>query len=203
MNVRGCVYLVMIVSILSVIYYLCELDGSSTTTTNPKPCGIACSVDESPHFLIHTPSCVIPDFDPLDPSLSQYRQKNDLEIACSAKRPLTETRGLFLVLHKEHAEDYGATQESLNCSYRGIRRIQQDPVKYNHKADKNSQLRANILLVTEESTPIHEDGIYVTCQDTDSKDTTVYKNVHYFLQPKRVKEKREKFMEDHEQRRPE
>ncbi|XP_042205989.1 uncharacterized protein LOC121855184 isoform X2 [Homarus americanus] len=158
-------------------------------------------VEESPHFLIHTPGCVIPDFDPLDPTISKYRTTENKTVVCSTRRPLTETQGLLLVVYKERAVDYGVTWESLNCSYRGIKRIQQNPVKYNSNCDKTSVLH-EVIPIKEESAIVDEDGILVTCQEETNGTNTVYKNVHYFVQPRVVRDKRKKFQEDHGERRP-
>lgn len=165
---------------------------------SPKPCGAACNLEESPHFLIHTPACVIPDFDPAHPSIAKFRINKPDKIVCSTKRPLTEAEGLFLHLYKDRIKDYNTSWEDLKCTYQGIRRIQQDPEKYNRNCDKVSKLTPSVS-INQELTVIDEDGILVTCTDTTQNKSIVYKDIHYFIQPRRVQGKREKFKKEIEQ----
>lgn len=169
---------------------------SAWTRAAPRPCGTACSVEESPHFLIHTPGCVIPDIDPDHPSIAKYKGKPQ-DMVCSTKRPLTATEDLFLLLLEDNLEDYGiSSKASLRCGYQGIVRVEQDPKKYNGACDKKFELRESKPLEAHR-TLIGEDGVLVTCWDGAEQ---VYQNVHYFIQPRRSRGKRKEFLKSHGQR---
>lgn len=204
MDVRRCVLqmAIVVVSSFIILYYLASYDTTSSSSwslTAPKPCGVACSVEESPHFVLHTPACIIPDFDPNHPSIVQFMKTENRKVVCSARRPLTETKGLVLRAFPDRAGDYHVTWASINCSYQGIRRIQQDPNRYNTNCDKDSRVKESIIAITSRETAIQEDGILVRCTHNS---TLIYKNVHYFLQPNRVQDKRDQFQKAHGTRQP-
>lgn len=65
-------------------------------------------------------------------------QKNlYFQVVCGTKDPLTLEGDLMLKFYPEHFWQYGLpSQNSLNCSYQGILRIEQDPDNYNGNADR-------------------------------------------------------------------
>ncbi|ROT82752.1 hypothetical protein C7M84_024084 [Penaeus vannamei] len=171
---------------------------SAWTRAAPRPARhrLLRLVEESPHFLIHTPGCVIPDIDPDHPSIAKYKGKPQ-DMVCSTKRPLTATEDLFLLLLEDNLEDYGiSSKASLRCGYQGIVRVEQDPKKYNGACDKKFELRESKPLEAHR-TLIGEDGVLVTCWDGAEQ---VYQNVHYFIQPRRSRGKRQAFLKSHGQR---
>ncbi|XP_053654065.1 uncharacterized protein [Cherax quadricarinatus] len=196
MEARRAAYLTLAAT-ASLIYGFYFMTYNLRPSLSPRPCGTGCDVENSPHFVIHTPVCVIPDFAPTDPAIAEYIGTEDETVVCSTLRPLTDTDRLMLRVYKERVEEYGLTWESINCSYQGIRRIQQDPNRYDWNCDKISKLKENKIPINS-NTPILEDGILVKCLDVNNM-TVIYKNVHYFLQPDRVHKKRLRF-EEYEER---
>ncbi|CAL4152656.1 unnamed protein product, partial [Meganyctiphanes norvegica] len=147
------------------------------------------------HFLIHTPTCSIPDFDPEHPSIIKFKNPHR-KIVCGKERPLTSVSGLTLRLHYEHLKDYDKAEggQDFLCYYQGIQRIEENPEKYDGNADKKQRLLDKVFLKSI-LTDINEDGILVTCTIKQENVTTIYENVHTFMQPRRAKVKKEKFKE--------
>ncbi|KAK7082627.1 hypothetical protein SK128_001787, partial [Halocaridina rubra] len=114
-------------------------------------------------------------------------------IVCDPKEPLTEASGLILKYFPERAWQYGlAPNATLNCSYQGILRIEQDPDNYNMNCDRQWKLNdIKIPINQSESFVEQDDGILVICSTENEK--IIYKNVHYYIQPKRYLEKRLKY----------
>ncbi|XP_063609086.1 uncharacterized protein LOC134783225 isoform X1 [Penaeus indicus] len=189
-KVKGRRMILLMVLLAGVAFTLHQgiLSRSST-----EPCGLACLRHDTRPFILTTPGCSIPDFDPLHPSVVKFRVKQPKEFNCSQHRPLTEVRGLTLLLHRDRAEDYGVAKEELSCVYQGIVRVEQDPEKFTMDCDKLYKLKKKIVLKSP-STNMDEDGVMVTCHGRIYK---IYQTVHYFLQPRRSKEKRERFQKEH------
>lgn len=145
---------------------------------------------ELSHYLIQTEGCNILDFPLLHPDIVKYTFKEVPELVCSNTPPLTEDSGLTLTLREDRIADYGLTNTSLSCHYRGILRVQQDPNNYNMDCDRKFRLKEEIPISSRE-THIDEDAILVTCRKRDTQEKPVYQNVHFFIQPRRAQKKRE------------
>ncbi|XP_064088058.1 uncharacterized protein LOC135202528 isoform X2 [Macrobrachium nipponense] len=145
---------------------------------------------EPSHYLIQTAGCNILDFPLSHPDIVKYTFKEVPELVCSNAPPLTEDSGLTLTLREDRIADYGLTNTSLSCLYRGILRVQQDPKKYNLDCDRKFKLKEEIPIVSRE-THIDEDAILVTCRKRDTQEKPVYQNVHFFIQPTRAERKRD------------
>ncbi|XP_042893916.1 uncharacterized protein LOC122267820 isoform X1 [Penaeus japonicus] len=156
-----------------------------------QECGLDCLRHDTKPFILTTPGCTIPDFDPMHPSVAKFRVKKPKNYTCSRRRPLTEARGLSLVLHRGRAEEYGVLEEQLMCEYQGIVRVEQNPDNFTMDCDKKFSLKEKVLL-TDAITTIDEDGVFVTCHSNVRK---LYETVHYFLQPRRSEAKRKLFQE--------
>ncbi|XP_068217921.1 uncharacterized protein [Palaemon carinicauda] len=146
--------------------------------------------------LIDTPTCVIPDFDPNHPSIVQFRERKTepKELVCSNKDPITEVSGLNLVFHVDRLPLYGSTQETTSCYYQAVLRLEQKLERYDINCDNKYYLGKKIP-ITSSKTHINDDAIAVTCDDSQYW-WPVYKDVHYFIQPRRAKEKMNKFKEE-------
>lgn len=158
-----------------------------------QECGLDCLRHDTKPFILQTPGCSIPDFDPLHPSVARFRVKRPKKYTCSRRRPLTEVRGLSLLLHRDRAEEYGVAEDGLSCVYQGIVRVEQDPKNFTMDCDKKFGLKKKVLL-RDAVTPIDEDGVLVSCHSNVKK---LYETVHYFLQPRRSEAKRKRFQEKH------
>ncbi|XP_068217947.1 uncharacterized protein [Palaemon carinicauda] len=185
--------------VASLVYFY-ALQMPLTSQLRPKPrSAIEMAVEDSPHYLINTPGCTIPDIDPNHPSIVSYKAKKAEVLVCSKYRPLTEDSGLFLFYYDERLSDYGVPKKAVYCYYQGVERTQQDPKKYNGKCDKQWKIKTKIPL-QKKKTPMEEDGILVTCINTSQNNTAFYHNVHYFIQPRRVAKKRKAFQEKYGER---
>ncbi|XP_068220311.1 uncharacterized protein [Palaemon carinicauda] len=146
-------------------------------------------------FLIHTPTCTIPNIPINHSSIIMFKRKEVLEITCSPKEPLTEDCEQMLMFRLDRIWQYGLqTWDQLNCSYQGIVRIKQDPKNYNSQADRKQKLKESIP-ITNPITPILEDNaIVVTCFTKNKTEKgVVYRNLHYFVQPIVYEEKMKAF----------
>ncbi|XP_047491338.1 uncharacterized protein LOC125040694 isoform X2 [Penaeus chinensis] len=168
-----------------------------TSKVQMLPCGDACAErrDTIPAaaYVLNTPGCAIPGFSPDHSSIAKYKVKERIQFSCSKKRPLTEADSISLYLYEDRAADYGIPGHELVCVYQGIVRVEESPEEFTVQCDRQFRLNSKIL-ITKNRTSIEEDGILVSCY---FKEKEIYKNVHYFLQPRRSKEKREKFQEEH------
>ncbi|XP_068246950.1 uncharacterized protein [Palaemon carinicauda] len=158
-----------------------------------EACGDECiKVDNSSHYLIQTEGCNIPDFASSHPDIARFTYKNVKELVCSKRPPLTEESGLTLIFYEERIPLYGSSAESLNCFYQGILRVTQSLDDYDAKMDSKNVLMAKRPIL-KRVTEINYDGIVVTCNDSRLSSGKLYRNIHFFIQPSRAKEKREKF----------
>ncbi|XP_045618773.2 uncharacterized protein [Procambarus clarkii] len=149
--------------------------------SSPKPCGIRCSGNDS-LFLINTPGCSIPNF-PLH-EINVYRRSLPTMPACSLQPQLTEGRDLYLVFYKDRITHYNLTIDAVNCTYQAIGQKYRRPVLQ------------EIVVIVEEKTLIVEEGILVYCVNTTLRNNTVfYRNVHFFVQPRTGRKKRDMFKE--------
>ncbi|KAK7083892.1 hypothetical protein SK128_009528, partial [Halocaridina rubra] len=114
-------------------------------------------------------------------------------LKCFKKSPITEEEGYSLLFYQERIREYtNSSFSSVNCSFQGIRRVEQKPEQYNGNCDTLWNFTEKIQ-IKEKVTHIEEEGILVTCDDQGQNGTNIYKNVHVFIQPIRVQHKRAKF----------
>ncbi|XP_063593350.1 uncharacterized protein LOC134770421 [Penaeus indicus] len=194
-----------------------EVEALMNAESSPKA-SLLRAERESRAFVLDTPGCVIPAFAASHPSVARFRARIPKKFFCSLQRPLTEAEGLFLLLHKDRATEYDIREDHLQCEYQGIARVEQSfenftiscdrkfrwnyfciPVllcyfltsstAWKHRDKLPVRLKRKIKL-TETKTLIEEDGVMVTCHDGTF---IVYRNVHYFLQPRRSKKKRDRY----------
>ncbi|XP_068218699.1 uncharacterized protein [Palaemon carinicauda] len=144
---------------------------------------------EDTKYSLQTDGCDILEFLASHPSISRHSSSNFEKLVCSNKLPLTEASGLSLFLHDERLQSYGSSKKSVHCFYRGILRVEENPLNYSMDCDRKWTLTEKVS-IKNKITSITEDGILVTCNDAG---TPIYENVHYFIQPLRAQEKRQKF----------
>lgn len=150
--------------------------------------------------LINTPSCVIPDIDPFHPSLRKYIAKDHKPLKCSDKPPLTEESGVSLIFFEERLHFYGVSNASARCFYSGIERVEEQG-NYTKTCDEKWNIKKEVQ-IRQRVTPMAEDGILVKCMKMPlKKKKTFYENVHFFIQPRRIKRKREEFKANFGERR--
>ncbi|XP_066974616.1 uncharacterized protein [Macrobrachium rosenbergii] len=193
-------FLIPAAFVLVSLVYLYALQMPLGTHMSPKPrSAIEMAEEDSPHYLLNTAGCTIPDIDPNHPSVVSYKSKKALVLVCSKNRPLTEDSGLSLLYYEERLSDYKVPKKEVYCYYEGVERKQQQPGKYNRKCDSQWKIKTKIP-ITKKETPIPEDGILVTCVDKRRNNTAFYNNAHFFIQPRRATQKRKAFKEKHGER---
>ncbi|XP_066974895.1 uncharacterized protein [Macrobrachium rosenbergii] len=186
-------YCVSLFWLLWVVFFLAPYIISHGYRSNEYYCKYGCR--GSPP-LINTPTCVIPDFDPNHPSIVQFRERitEPKELVCSTKDPLTEVSGLNLMFYEERLPLYGSSKATVSCYYQAIQRVEQNPDKYDINCD-NKYVLKEAVPITSAKTRIYDDAIVVTCDDSLSW-WSVYKDVHYFIQPRRAEKQTKRFKEE-------
>lgn len=155
----------------------------------------------SSHYYIHTPGCIIPEIEPFHPSLLKFKLKKPKQLVCSKKKPLTEESGLTLLFYKDRLHEYGVADSVARCTYQGILRVEQEPGHYDSQCDNKWKLRSESIAMEHKETPMTEDAVYVKCislkpkenKPKSKKNKPFYEAVHYFIQPWRVEEKRNRY----------
>ncbi|XP_066973534.1 uncharacterized protein [Macrobrachium rosenbergii] len=140
-------------------------------------------------YTLKTDGCDILEFLASHPVIAKHSNNNFEKLVCSSKLPLTEASGLSLLLHGDRLKAYGSSKKTVRCYYQGISRVEENPSNYSMECDRKWTLTERVS-IKNKITSIKEDGVLVTCNDAG---TPFYENVHYFIQPLRAQEKRQRF----------
>ena len=89
--------------------------------------------------MVYTPTCKIPDFNPLDSTI-KHLIKPPEPIICDKRGSLVRTTGNYrLAVDWRVAPAYNASRDNLACCYKSIHRVSQDIHNYTGWCDDKSK----------------------------------------------------------------
>ncbi|XP_018015850.1 uncharacterized protein LOC108672659 [Hyalella azteca] len=143
-------------------------------------------------YLVDTPSCKLPDYDPNDDSIKMFI-KPPSKMICNPDnlRPLTYTEGFKIKISEdpELLQRYNVTLDSLSCCVHEIVRNPQSLEKFDGDCDLTYQKSECHPISKITSYEVTTDAALVVCSKSNSNSTSCYKNVHYFFHTDKIGDK--------------
>ncbi|XP_018021108.1 uncharacterized protein LOC108677402 isoform X2 [Hyalella azteca] len=143
-------------------------------------------------YLIDTPSCRMPDYDPYDVSIKKFIKK-PFKMVCNPENlsPFTFTEGFRIKINEDPKlmAHYDVTLDSLSCCVHEITRTTQSFKKFDADCDNKYKTSKCHLIVNGSSAEVATDGAFVVCSKNNSISKPFYKNVHYFFHTEKIRDK--------------
>ncbi|XP_015921821.1 uncharacterized protein [Parasteatoda tepidariorum] len=145
-------------SLLGLIIFL-SYSGDEIISDSSKPVQIKWLVDDH-GFVLNTPGCQIPDWDPFDPSVQSLITKVNSPYKCPGRPQFLSSRPNGMVALDKHLLNfyYGIHEQNLTCTYRPIIR---DPGNEKERTDNKFYFGKPKQLIFEK--PLKDDFLMVKC----------------------------------------
>ncbi|GFY77573.1 uncharacterized protein TNIN_300841 [Trichonephila inaurata madagascariensis] len=139
-------------SLVALVLFL-SYSGDEIISESSKPVQIKWLVDNH-GFILNTPGCQIPDWDPYDPSVLSFISKVSGPYRCPGRPQFMNARPNGIVALDEHLLSfyYGIHRENLSCTYRPIIRDpggEKDPTDNKYYFGNPKKLRFGVPLKDE------------------------------------------------------
>lgn len=149
----------VILASFSLVAMVVFLSYSGEQIGESKPIHFKWLVDNR-GFLLDTPGCRIPDWDPYDPSVKPFFERIDGTYKCPGRPQLLSTKFNAVVTmdHSVLSFHYGFKKDNVSCTYQPIRRYPGPP----QQRTDNKFLYGDTQSL-EFNVPLNEDFIQATC----------------------------------------